>query len=194
MQNNDSKRFFPKQRGIFPGRQVILGAAALAVIGIVLAFSLKPATVEQPAPGADQVGSLVGTQVAQGCQVVQHLSYTPCGHSITRRMDIPTELVGKQRGDVEAAYDLYRVTAFSPTQIEMEQELDMYCAKHVVLLPDESGVLCVFQNKYGDALALLSSLETPLQDLPEAVQEEIRKGKGFDDLASLEQWLESVES
>lgn len=195
---NESKRSFPGKLLAIPGRQLLFGTLSLAVVAVILLIGLKPVSLENPtavpSPGANQVGTVQGTQVASGCQVIQELSYTPCGHSITRRMDIPTELVGKQLGDVEAAYDLYRVTSFLPNEITMEQELNMFCAKHVVLLPDESGFLCVFQNKYGDALALLDSLELPISDLPESIQEEIRKGKGFDDLAALEQWLESVES
>ena len=61
-------------------------------------------------------------------------------------------------------------------------------------MPDGAGVLCVFQNKYGDALALVSELDLELSSLPAAIQEELRVGIGFSTLAELEEWLESVES
>ena len=76
----------------------------------------------------------------------------------------------------------------------MEQTFDFYCAQHQVLMPDASGMLCVFENRYGDALALVRTLDTPLSALPEAVQEELRAGKGFDSAEELERWLESIES
>ncbi|MEG2702352.1 MAG: hypothetical protein RSA65_07025, partial [Clostridia bacterium] len=57
-----------------------------------------------------------------------------------------------------------------------------------------AGILCVFQNKYGDALALVNELELELSSLPAAVQEELRQGVGFATAGELEQWLESVES
>ena len=63
-----------------------------------------------------------------------------------------------------------------------------------VLMPGEDGTLCVFQNKYGDALMLVRELDARLEHLPAALQEEVRDGLGFDDLATLEQWLESAES
>lgn len=63
-----------------------------------------------------------------------------------------------------------------------------------MLMPDASGVLCVFENRYGDALALVRSLETPLSALPESVQEEVRQGKVFDTAEELERWMESIES
>ena len=76
----------------------------------------------------------------------------------------------------------------------MEQTLDMYCPDHVVLMPDESGMLCVFENRYGDALALVHELSTPLSALPESYQEELLPGMGFDTLDELESWLEAMES
>ncbi len=189
----DSRRDFPKNAKVLPGRQVILGSVALCLIAVALVFGLKPANLPIESP-ADQAGAMTDTVVKAGCQVIQNLSYIPCGHSVTRRTDIPTELIGKTRSDVEAAYDQYRVTEFLPTQVTMSQELNMYCASHLILMPDESGMLCVFENKYGDALMLKDSLDLPLKDLPEAIQEEVKNGKGFDDATALEQWLESVES
>ena len=76
----------------------------------------------------------------------------------------------------------------------MERTLDLYCPEHYVLLPDDSGMLCVFQNRYGDALALVKELNVSLTELPDAYQEELRPGKGFDTLDALTQWLESIES
>ena len=113
---------------------------------------------------------------------------------MTRRQNLPSELIGQGRETVEAAYDQWRITEFSPRQITMEQQLDMYCSQHMVIMPDETGVLGIFENKYGDALAYVRSLETRLDALPEALQEEIRLGKGFNTLAELEQWMENAES
>lgn len=190
---NDSRRTFPKALKTVSIRQVLLGAFGLAVIALALFIGLKPANAPTENP-ADQAGAMPDTIVQAGCQIIQKISYTPCGHSIVRRMDIPTELVGKTRSDVEAAYDQYRVTEFMPEEISMATELNLFCAAHVILMPDESGVLCVFENKYGDALLMKKSLDLPIADLPDAIAEEVRPGKGFSDMPALEQWLESMES
>lgn len=179
-------------------RQLVAGTATLVVAAVLMVIGLTPKGAEAPDAGqgvdASQVGSVGQDAVAQGCQLIQNMRYTPCGHEVTRRLDAPAELIGKGRGDVEAAYDQWRITEFLPQKITMERQMDIYCAQHVILMPDETGVLGVFENKYGDALAFVRSLETPMETLPEAVQEEIRAGKGFDTLDALEQWLESVES
>ena len=76
----------------------------------------------------------------------------------------------------------------------MEQHLQMYCPDHMVLMPDGAGMLCVFENKYGDALSLVKELSIPLKSLPAAAQEDVEHGLGFSTPEEMEMWLESVES
>ena len=176
-----------------PARAMVTRRELLMGIGVLMAVGLTPRT--QDAPDAlTQVGADTAARLAEDCQVIQTLTYAPCGHTVTRRQSLPPELRGKTRADAEAAYDPFLITAFSAQALEMEQALDMYCPEHVVLMPNESGVLCIFENRYGDALALVRELETLLHDLPDSYQEELRPGKGFDTLADLEGWLESIES
>lgn len=172
-----------------------LSAAVLGSMALLLALGLMPTRAQAPQQeDAAQVGSGTTVTLSEGCQMIQHMSYLPCGHSMTRRQALPSELTGKTRADLEAVYDLWQVTSFAPAEVEMEQALNMFCPDHVVLMPDESGYLCVWQNRYGDALALVRELNVPISDLPDAYQEMIRPGKGFPAQEELEKWLESVES
>lgn len=173
--------------------QIAAGSAALLAAVWLLAVALVPSPGPERMP-ASQTGSQPGDETESGCQVIQHLRYTPCGHELTRRQNLPEELVGQGKDAVETAYDQWQITEFSSRQITMERQLDMYCSQHVVIMPDATGVLGIFENKYGDALAHVRSLETKLDALPEALQEEIRQGKGFNTLAELEQWMENAES
>ena len=59
------------------------------------------------------------------------------------------------KDELAAKYDQWVITSFSPAQVSMERVLALYCPEHVVLMPDESGQLCIFRNRYGDALALV---------------------------------------
>ena len=79
-------------------------------------------------------------------------------------------------------------------EVVMEQTMALHCPQHVVLMPDESGMLCVFQNRYGDALALVKELDLLLTELPDNVQQAVRHGKGFDTIEALEKWLEGSDS
>ena len=184
-------------RAAVDSRSLLTGLGTLGALAILLVVGLapeKPAAPEPPPGDAAQVDSAAGETLLADCQVIQHMTYTPCGHALTRRQPLPPELVGKGRADVEASYDLWQITGFSAAELEMEQTLPIHCPEHQVLMPDASGLLCVFENRYGDALALTRALDTPLSSFPEEVQEELRSGKGFDSLEELERWLETAES
>ena len=177
-------------------RQLLTGSAMLAGLMLLLIVALVPkSTVDDPVPPeAAQVRSDTQQTTNADCQLIQHMTYAPCGHDMTRRQVIPRELAGKNREAVASAYDTWQITSFASAEVVMEQTLALYCPQHVVLMPDEGGMLCVFQNKYGDALALVKELDLLLTELPDDVQQAVRSGKGFDTIDALTQWLESIES
>ena len=177
-------------------RQLLTGSAMLAGLMLLLIVALVPkSTVDDPVPPeAAQVRSDTQQTTNADCQLIQHMTYAPCGHDMTRRQVIPRELAGKNREAVASAYDTWQITSFASAEVVMEQTLALYCPQHVVLMPDEGGMLCVFQNKYGDALALVKELDLLLTELPDDVQQAVRSGKGFDTIEALEQWLEGVDS
>ena len=172
----------------------ILSAAVIAALTLAILLMPSAATAPSDEPPAQAAGAADAQAVAEGCELLQTLTYTRCEHVVTRRVTAPVELYGKTLEDVGALYPEWRVTEFAPTLIKMEQQPDIFCPDHMVLMPNGAGVLCVFENKYGDALALVSELALSLDSLPSAVQEELQRGVGFDSLTELEQWLESAES
>lgn len=177
-------------------KQLLSGFAMLAGLSLLMAIALAPRSAEAPAPLPDaaQVRSDTAAALSADCQMVQELTYLPCGHQVTRRQTLPGELAGKGRDALEAAYNAWQITSYASAEVTMTQALDMYCPQHVVLMPDEGGQLCIWQNKYGDALALVEELDAAVGELPDAVQNDVRAGKGFDDRDELEKWLENVES
>ncbi len=187
------------KRGFFPSSAVLMGLAALLLLAattLLIPSQTAPSTSAPPAvtPNLQPVDAGGVLRVAEGCELLQTLSYTRCEHTVTRRVTAPAELYGKTLAEVEPLYEEWQITEFAPKEIKMSQQPDIYCPEHMVLMPNETGVLCVFQNKYGDALALVEELETELSALPASMQEEARRGLGFATLAELEQWLESAES
>lgn len=172
-------------------RQLILGACVLIGMALLLTAGLTP---KQPETPSTETGVDATSALEADCQLIQHLTYAPCGHELTRRVSLPEELVGQGRDALEAAYDLWQITDYSPREVCMAQQAAMYCPDHVVLMADEDGMLSIWQNRYGDAYALLRALEVPLSDLPEDTQDALRAGRAFDDEASLLAYLESIES
>ncbi len=185
----------PINRQVILGAVTLLAAAVLLIIGLYPRDAIAPELTDTAPP--ENAADMAGTQpsrVEAGCELIQQMTYSRCDHKVERRTPLPQELVGKTRQDVETAYEDWQITEFLPKRITMARLLSLYCADHAVLMPDESGVLGVFENKYGDAMAFVRTLDTRLDSLPESIQEEVRLGKGFDTLDDLVQWLESIES
>lgn len=197
MRQWDKQPSKPEVRAMVDRRQILLGSLTLLCMAILMIVGLTPRNASAPEPPqaeAEQVGSDASLLLLPDCQVIQHLTYAPCGHSLTRRQALPAELAGKTRADLEAAYDLWQVTSFAPAEVTMEQSFALYCPEHLILMPDDSGMLCIFENRYGDALALVESLDLPLSELPDSYQEELRPGKGFSTHEELTLYLESLDS
>lgn len=173
---------------------LILSAAVLLAIAAVTLLLPGSSTAPAELPPARQVDTADVVTVEENCELLQTLTYTRCEHVVTRRVTAPVELLGKTLADVEALYPEWRITEFAPKLIKMEQQPDLFCPDHMVLMPNGAGILCVFENKYGDALALVNELDLELSALPDAIQEQLEHGMGFDTPQELEQWLESVES
>jgi len=169
-----------------------------AVAALCLALGLMMIPGESAAPGelpdAQAADSAVGGVLAEDSEMMQTLTYTRCTHTVTRRIPAPEELYGKTRQEVEALYPEWRVTEFSDKMVMMEQQPDLFCPAHIVVMPDGAGMLCVFQNRYGDALMLQRELGIDVKTLPAAIREELEGGMGFSTAEELEQWLESAES
>lgn len=182
----------PVIRPTIDRRALLTGCTMLGVMSLLLTLALLPRV---PAgESSEPVRADTQAVTRADCQIIQHLTFTSCGHEMTRRQQIPGELAGKTREEITAAYDPWQVTTFSAGEIAMEQTVGIFCPEHVVLMPDAGGMLCIFQNRYGDALALVKELHVPVGELPDAVQDAVRRGKGFSTIEELEQWLEGAES
>ena len=202
----DKKRKDSVIRATVDRAALLRGVLMLTALALLLCFGLRPSRAADPitvgeyvaaAPDAEDgalTASDASARLSAECELLQRVTFSPCGHEMTRRQRLPAELAGMTKDELAAKYDQWVITSFSPAQVSMERALALYCPEHVVLMPDESGQLCIFRNRYGDALALVRELGVPLSDLPDDVQEEVRPGLGFDDEVTLEKWLESVQS
>lgn len=173
-------------------RSLLAGSAMLLCLALLMALAMIPLRAGEPDAAETLRDS--GKALAAECTVTQQLTYAPCGHRVTRRIPLPQELSGKTLADLSAAYDGWQVTAYTPEAVAMERTFPVHCPQHIVLQPDEGGMLCAWQNKYGDALSLVKALDVSVNELPESIQDEVRRGKGFDTLEALEMWMEGTAS
>ena len=136
----DKKRKDAVIRATVDRAALLRGVLMLTALALVLCFGLKPSRAA--APDAEDLSA--------ECELLQRVTFSPCGHEMTRRQRLPAELAGMTKDELAAKYDQWVITSFSPAQVSMERALALYCPEHVVLMPDESGQLCIFRNRYGD--------------------------------------------
>lgn len=170
-------------------RAWLMALCTAALLAAAAAVSLP-----HPAETPDAQASAERLTLEEDSELLQTLTYTRCEHTVTRRLTAPVELYGKTMEETAALYPEWRITEFSPKLVKMERQPDLFCPDHMVLMPNGAGYLCVFENKYGDALALVKELDQPVSELPDAVQQEVRAGMGFDTVEALEKWLEGADS
>ena len=177
----------------FFSRPLLMALTAMALLTasvLILASSKEEPSLLPVQPAAQNAQ----TTLQEGADVVQTLVYSRCSHTVVRRFAAPTEAYGQTKDGLESLYPEWQLTELASKQLKMEKTLQLYCPDHMVLMPDEAGMLCVFQNKYGEAMALVRELGIPVKQLPAAAQEEVEMGLGFANPEDMDLWLESVES
>lgn len=181
-----------RRRGI-----LILSAAALAALTLLGTMPWARAPVEEaPRRSAQETERPVRPadagegRTAAGCQVIQTMRFSRCGHSVTRRVGLPEALAG---GDFQALrdyYSLWRVDSFSPDAVSMSRDLDLYCPMHFVLGVGETGEIALGRNVYGDGMAVQQIYgDKSLEDFSEEDRDALRAGLGFDSREEAEAWL-----
>ena len=111
-------------------------AAAIAAALLLLPWDAQAPVQEKaeamPTPPAASVAG-DGQRIQRACQIVQTMAFSRCGHSVTRRVSVPEALVGEDFSAARAYYDMWSIDSFSPENVTMRREIDLYCPMHAVL-------------------------------------------------------------
>lgn len=167
-----------------------------------------PAAAQDPAakgfPAAQEIpselpaGADLSERTAAGCFVHRTLYYAPCGHSVQRREELPAQLVGMSRAllekEIGAVIPGAAVTGFSSSEVDIALSADIPCPLHWVLAAGEDGMLAVLQNVTGESLDAVRTTDVALASLPQEEQERLNGGMIFDDVQTLEGYLENLSS
>ncbi len=172
---------------------LLIGLVALGMV-LVLVFAPRSSTPQEKAeatPTPQIAGAAkAGDVVAPDCQVTQSLHYVRCDHTVTRRIIATENMVGEDFSTLQTEYEEWNIDGFSPKEIEMTRDIALFCPLHYVLMTDEAGYVAVFQNRYGDGMALMDSTLWTMESLDTATQEHLRIGMGFDTMEELRAWAD----
>jgi hypothetical protein len=168
---------------------VLLVGLLLIAAGIYASFRTKqPNNIDIQETAKTNVA-----RVAIDAQLEQTLNYQRCGHSVVRTVSAPPEWAGLSAEELNNTIDMaWRVTEFSPDRILMSENIMSFCPAHYVLMPDETGMVCIWSNRYGDGMERVYDTGIALTDTREDVRELIRVGRAFDTLEEAQSYIKSA--
>lgn len=147
----------------------------------------KAETLPTP-PAASVAGE--GQRMQRDCQIVQTMAFSRCGHSVTRRVSAPDALAGADFSAAVEYYEAWSIVSFSPENVTMQREIDLYCPMHAVLSVNEAGEAVLTRNTYGDGMAVEKTYPLTLTDLSPEDRQTLLRGIGFDSKEEAEAWIE----
>ena len=174
---------------------------AWTLIGLIVALAVIAGEARRLTKAADDPPSIALSSDAarsvsdgvlrlrQGCVILQTMGFTRCGHSVTRRIDAPAGVIGADFPQTQAYYSLWQVESFSPDQVTMTREIDLFCPMHKVLSVNEAGEIVLTHNVYGDGMAVDQTYGRSIGDFDEDTRRRLLLGLGFDTREDAEAWL-----
>ena len=166
-------------------------AAALAV-GLMAETASAPesdlpARVSSPPPAVGAAEQ--GERIAEGCEIIQTMAFTRCGHSVTRRVEAPDALIGKDFAAAQAYYSVWQIESYRPEHIDMQREIPLFCPIHTVAGVNEAGEAVLARNLYGDGMAVIRDTGRILESFSPEERDALLQGLGFDSEEEAEAWL-----
>lgn len=180
-----------KNPGLLHGVLLTVCAAALAV-GLMTETAKAPETAPKMLRATPPVSVGAAEQKAKvvfGCEIIQTMAFTRCGHSVTRRVLAPDALTGADFAAAQNYYDLWQLESFSPDRLEMRREIPLFCPIHTVVGVNEAGDAVLMRNMYGDGMAVVKDTGRTLDGFDPDLREELLCGIGFDSEQQAEAWL-----
>ena len=138
-------------------------------------------------PAASVAGD--GQHMSRDCQIIQTMAFSRCGHSVTRRVNAPEALAGADFSAARDYYAAWSIESFSPENVTMRREIDLYCPMHAVLSVNEAGEAVLTRNVYGDGMAVKKTYALTLTDFSPEDRQALLRGIGFDSQEEAETWL-----
>ena len=102
----DKKRKDSVIRATVDRAALLRGVLMLTALALLLCFGLKPSRAAAPdAEDGALTASDASARLSAECELLQRVTFSPCGHEMTRRQRLPAELAGMTKDELAAKYD-----------------------------------------------------------------------------------------
>lgn len=183
----------------------VFTAAAILALGILIGSyltrrSLK--TVEEQEPGMVS-GELYNNSEANDIvpekeiryeipynSAIQKTTFLKCGHVIENK--ISDGAVTK--AELEQNYPGHSMIIRNGEQAILHREVDDYCPKHFILTLRGDNLTVEQYDAGTGERGILNTVEAELSAIPASIQDEMKAGLPFEELAQIDEYMENVES
>ncbi|MCI5566142.1 MAG: hypothetical protein MR400_10725 [Clostridiales bacterium] len=183
------------KKGKMGARMMRLGAIALLGLGVwaggMTMLRAKAPVEDAPAPPMQNVDA-THSRIGAGCEILQTMCFTPCEHSVSRRIQAPQEAVGMTFEETKNYYSLWQIMDFSPEKVSMRREIALYCPMHYVAMSNEAGDVVVCQNYYGDGMAVIEETNRQISDFADETRQSLVQGVPFDTREEARAWIQKA--
>ena len=114
-------------------------------------------------------------KVSPNATVILKTNHKECGHTTKEEVDVPAEIVNKNKVEVSNIFPQWEVIGFSPDEIVLYREVEGICNEHYIL-KEKDGFLAIYIQDENGEEKLKEVTSIPLEYLPKADIDRIREG------------------
>lgn len=130
--------------------------------------------------------------ISPNAVIIEKTYYDACDHLTRKIVDVPEELVNKNRDEVEEMYSEWEIEEYSPTQIILYRKSNENCGEHY-FVQEHNGVIGIYTIDANGVKSLKEDTEISTQYLPEADLQNLKAGVEIIGNTKLVEFLEDYE-
>ena len=114
-------------------------------------------------------------KVSPNATVILKTNHKECGHTTKEEVDVPAEIVNKNKVEVSNIFPQWEVIGFSPDEIVLYREVEGICNEHYVL-KEREGFLAIYTKNENGEEKLKEVTSISLEYLPQNDIDKIKEG------------------
>lgn len=131
-------------------------------------------------------------KISPNCFITMNTYYKKCGHTISKYVELPEDLVNKTKQEVQEKYSDYEIETFESDNIVLYKESEGECGEHF-LVKDNEGTVTIYQILEDGTQKEYETTGITTEYLPETDKINMHNGIEVNGKKELNQLIENFE-
>ena len=141
---------------------------------------------------AMQANSNNEEKISPNCSFIEKIYYKKCGHTISKYLELPVDLVNLTKEQVQEKYPDWNLEKFVSNEIVLSKELDGECGEHY-LVKDDNGKLLIYKIFEDGSQEEFERTDISTEYLTDTDKIDIDKGIRINGKQKLNEFIENFE-